>query len=62
MHIPADFDEERPHADAVVHSWLDYIGHSYPKFLATDDFDPDPELAQFYEQTGTFSASHDSTV
>lgn len=52
--MPAHVDDADASPDYASHAWLDYVGETYPQFLADDHFDPaqSRELEIYYERIG----------
>ena len=56
--MPAHIEDADASPDYAYHAWLDYIGETYPQFLADDHFDPaqSSELEIYYQRIGQFRA------
>lgn len=62
--MPANsISEEATGAEITAHAWLDYAGKCYPKFLASEDFEPgdSAELTDFYKAISECPFSPPST-
>ena len=56
LHVPVPYDNtDEVHPDATQHAWLDFVRSSYPKFLASEDFDQAAELELFDRRIGQFA-------
>lgn len=52
--MPAAFEIADVSPDHAHHAWVEYIGDTYPLFLASEDFEmsSSQELANFHERVG----------